>query len=188
MKHLVRFIAVAIIFIIVNGGAFLSIACAGDVATESQSEQYSDDTSEELFNELQIYIGARIEKVANKYERLPSFVKGLFENEVYLITIDMGDGKTLKIKAVKNGVLLIEFIRINDHSDVNPSITIHANENTVRMLMNCGSDRQSFEEGIKALVDGTVKVEFIGDNKYIIYIKDCLFWFIVDEIHESIND
>ena len=188
MTRLVRFMTVAILFIIVSGGVFLNVACAEAATFGSQSKQHSDDTSDELFNELQKYIEARTEKVINKYELLPSFVKKMFKNEVYLITIDMGDGKTLKIKAVKNGVLLSEFIKIDNISDVDPSITIQASENTVRMLMNCESDRQSFEEGIKALIDGTVKVEFIDDNKCIAYFKNRVFWFIVNGISESIND
>ena len=192
MTRLVRFMTVAILFTIVISGVFLNVACAEAVTFGDQNEQHSDDTSEELFNELQEYIEARTEKVVNKYERLPSFVKDLFKNEVYLITIDMANGKTLKIKAVKNGVLLSEFIRIDDVSDVDQSITIQASENTVRMLMNCESDRQSFEEGIKVLINHTVKVKFIGDKSILdksnAYFKNGIFWLIVNGISGSIND
>lgn len=192
MTRLIRFMTVAILIIIVSGGLFPNVACAETATFGSQNKQHSDDTSGELFNELQDYIEARTEKVVNKYERLPSFVKQRFENEVYLITIDMVNGETLKIKAVKNGILLSEFIRIDDVSDVDPSITIQASENTVRMLMNCESDRQSFEEGIKALTNDTVEVKFISDKSFVnksnAHVKNVFFWLIVNGISESIND
>lgn len=184
MTRLVRFMAVAILFIIVSGGIFSNIACAEATTFGSQSSQNSDDASDDLFNELQVYIDAKTEKVVRKYDILPSFVKKLFKKEVYLITIDMIDEDTLEIKAVKKGVQLSEFIKIDDGSDVDPSVTIKANETTVRMLMNCESDRQSFEEGIKALKNGAVEVEFIANKKWIANFKSRIFWLVVDRISE----
>ena len=174
MARLIRYMIVVILFIIVCGGVFPNVACAGTAHDGSQSNRYSENTSEELFNELQNYIDAKTEKVTRKYNLLSA--KDLFENEVCLIIINMNSSGTLKIKAVKDEVNLSEFVRIHDVSDVDPSIIIQANESTVRMLMNCESDRQSFEKGIEALIAGDVEVDFIG-NKSI--TKSISFWLIV---------
>ena len=187
MGRLIRSITI-IIFIIVISGALLNVACAEAAPSGSQSQQNSNDASDDLFNEIQEYIDAKTEKVVRKYELLPSFVQKVFKKEVYLITIDMTNGGTLDIKAVKKGVQLSEFIKIDDGSDVDPSIIIQMNETTVHILMNCESDRQSFEEGIKALENGTVEVEFIANKEWVANFKNYVFWLVIDRISESIND
>ena len=179
MIRLIRLMIVAVLFIIVCGGVFPNVACAEDAIFGSQNEQHSYDTSGNLFNELQNYIDIKTEKVTRKYNLLPESAKDLFENEVCLIIINMDSSGTLKIKAVKDEVNLSEFVRIYNVGHVNPSIIIQANESTVRMLMNCESDRQSFEKGIEALIAGDVEVDFIGNNNLIAYLKNGAFWLIV---------
>ena len=134
----------------------VSMATAQNV-TESQEQ--SDD---ELYNQIKSNIS-----VYNQHtEMIPGFVKSLIGNEEILVVIEKNNNDTLLIKAVTENAEITQFDKIENVSQVNPTVNVTTNEETVRSLMNSDNPVETFKQ---IRDEGKLDIEPVGVTKKAVF-------------------
>ncbi|MFP4654373.1 MAG: hypothetical protein ACLFMM_01635 [Methanohalobium sp.] len=141
----------------------VSMATAQNV-TESQEQ-----SEDELYNHIKSNIS-----VYNQHtEMVPGFVKSLVGNEEILVLIEKNNNDTLLIKAVTENAEITQFDKIENESQMNPTVKVTTNEETVHSLMNSDDPIETFKQ---LREDGKLDIEPVGvTKKAVFWVSERIF-------------
>lgn len=134
----------------------VSMATAQNV---TETQEHSED---ELYSQLKSNIS-----VYNQHtEMIPGFVKPLVGNEKILVVIEKNNNDTLLIKAVTENAEITRFDKIENESQVNPTVKVTTNEKTVRNLIYSDNPVETFKQ---LRDEGELDIEPVGVTKKAVF-------------------
>ncbi|WP_406661815.1 hypothetical protein V7O66_04675 [Methanolobus sp. ZRKC3] len=110
-------------------------------------------------NDLYTLMKRYITYYNNGIDEVPDLVKKVAGNDVILLEIAMNDNTDLKIKAVTKDGLVTEFKKVTSTSGIDPSVSVLADEDSIRALLSSGDAMGQLSSSLNS---GDIEIECKG--------------------------
>ncbi|MEZ5335330.1 MAG: hypothetical protein R2741_08880 [Methanolobus sp.] len=138
-----------------SGSSSNSGAGSNTASVSSSPQTYKEPEQTDLFSLLKKYT----EYYNSGINEVPDVVKKVAGNDLILLEISMNDNTDLNVAVRTEDGLVTEFRKLSSGEDVDPTVTLTSNENTIRAILKSSDPLDYF---VTALNQETVNVECKG--------------------------